>query len=104
MSTRLNLRFRVCATQVHPVLFLPILVTFLLCLLLALTYRSRDAADVNCFNMSTEVQSPEETGAEAVAVRSGIARLKLENMLDIPTTFTISCRLYLYKVVVEQAA
>ena len=69
-----------------------------------LTYRSCDAADVNCFNMSTQVQSREETDAEAVSVRSGIARLELDNMLDIPTTFTISCRLYLYKVTVEQAA
>jgi hypothetical protein len=51
--------------------------------------------------MSTEVQSREKTDAEATAARlprPGIARLELENMLDVPTTFTISCRLYLYKV------
>ena len=66
-----------------------------------LTYSSCDDADVNCFDMSTEVQSREKTDAEATAARlprPGIARLELENMLDVPTTFTISCRLYLYKV------
>ena len=53
--------------------------------------------------MSTELQSREGTNAEVAADREGVARLELDNMLDVPTTFAISCRLYLYKVTQSQS-
>ena len=46
-------------------------------------------------------QSQGEGDAEAAAAqldRGTVAQLELDDVLDVPTTFTISCRLYVYKV------
>ena len=80
------------------------------------------STDVDCYDMLTVEHYSEESGgsmmlkddrdehkvdgqghppAAAAAAGGGggaVARVELDDTMDVPTTFTISCKLYLYKV------
>ena len=50
--------------------------------------------DVDCARMGA---GPAEGGEQRVA-DGGVAAVELHNTLDVPTTFAISCRLFLYRI------
>ena len=80
------------------------------------------STDVDCYDMLTVEHYSEESGGSmmlkddrdehkvdgqghppAAAATAGggggaVARVELDDTMDVPTTFTISCKLYLYKV------
>ena len=80
------------------------------------------STDVDCYDMLTVEHYSEESGgsmmlkddrdehkvdgqghppaaaAAAAAAGGAVARVELDDTMDVPTTFTISCKLYLYKV------